>query len=234
MRDLVFLPVNLIKLAEQESWSRSLSYFIKMKALYQNNTHYNYSLRTLSDKIKCSPACLSYHIKLLQKKNLIVFNHGNVTFLGLKKLSFIYGDRSIGVPVDFKNQLDLLRSQLVRFNLASQRYNIKKSEIKMLQGNTVPFSKKEKTKSCYTGLSAVGFGKIINLSKSSGSRIRKKLCDLGVLIVDRVFSVLFDGIDKSTYINLRNTFQIPNYSLFKNGRILVQRRCAIQYFYTEA
>lgn len=231
MRDLVFIPVELIKRAEQFSWLRSLGYFVRMKRLYKNNTHYNYSLRSLAEKLKCSPACLSVHIKVLTHQGLIEFHAGNVTFLGLKRLQAKFKSNNVGVPaVNHKNQLDFLRAQIIRFNLSAQSYNIKKSGIQLRKAKkAVPFTRTEKTNSCYPGLSAQGVGYLFGLSTASGSRVRKKLEIFGLLSSKRVYSILLRGINTVDYINMKRGGQIPIYSFLKEGRVLVERRPHMEY-----
>lgn len=229
MRDTVFLPINLIKEAEQQGWLRSLAYFVRCKSLYQNNTHYNYSLRTLGERIKCSPACLSVHLKVLSDKGLISYHSGNITFSGLRKMQSTYGLKNVGVPVDFKNQHDILRGQIIRFNLSAQSHNISKTDLQNWKGGFVPFTKVEKGNSCYVGLSAKGVGNLFALSAGSGSRIRCKLKKINHLSVKPVYSVLFDNISLINFRNMRNEFIIPAYSFLKEGRVLVQRRPCMEY-----
>lgn len=229
MRDLVYLPIGLIKVSDAEYWERSLAYFVKLKSLYRNNTHYNFSLRSLGEKIKCSPACLSHHLKILEQKGLIKFHSKNITFIGLKKLSGIYGINNIAVPVDFKNQLDLLRAQIIRFNLTAQTHRIKKSGIQQRKKGFVPLTRFEKMNSSYVGLSAKGIGNLFGLSQASGSRIRKKLSDMGLISVNRMYSVLLKGIDKRDFNQLRNGFDIPYYSFIRDGKVLIERRPLMEY-----
>lgn len=229
MRDLVFLPINLIKEAEQEGWLRSLAYFVRCKSLYQNNTHYNYSLRTLGERIKCSPACLSVHLKVLEGKGLIRFHSGNLTFLGLWKLRTKWKWATIGVPVDFKNQHDVLRCQIIRFNLNEQQHKISNNGLLNWRGGFVPSTKAEKDESCYAGLSVNRIGELIGRTRATGSRIRQKLSSLNYLSVRRVYSVLYSGVSYSDYIFMRNNVIIPYYSFYKEGRICVQRRCMMEY-----
>lgn len=229
MRDLVFLPINLIKEAEQDGWLRSLAYFVRCKSLYQNNTHYNFSLRTLGERIKCSPACLSAHLKVLEGKGLITYHSGNITFSGLRKMQSRYSLKNVGVPVDFKNQHDILRGQIIRFNLSAQSYNIRKSGIQLWRKGFVPITKDEKANSSYTGLSAKRIGSLFNRSAGSGSRIRKKLKDLTQFSVTPVYSVLFDKTSLIDFKNMRKQFTIPPYSFYREGRILIQRRSCMEY-----
>jgi DNA-binding transcriptional regulator YhcF (GntR family) len=229
LRDLVYLPVELIKKADNEYWDRSLAYFVRLKSLYKNNTHYNFSLRSLAARVGCSPACLSFHLKVLVEKGIVCYHRGNVTFAGLKKLQSMYKRASIGVPVNSKHQVDFLRGQIIRFNLSAQRHNIKKSGIHKRKTKSVPFTRTEKTESCYVGLSAAGIGRLFGVSSATGGRIREKLGDFGLLSVKRVFSLLFSGISERDYRNMKWAGNIPIYSFWKQGRVLVERRTELEY-----
>lgn len=229
MRDLVFIPIKLIKDAEEGGYLRSLGYFVRMKSLYKNSVHYNYSLRSLADKLECSPACLSHHIKVLKSKNLIYQHANNLTFLGLNKLQKLHGVNNIGIPVDPKNQYDVLRCQIIRFNLSSQQYRIRKSGIQKSNLLNVPLTKTEKAQSSYTGLSAKGIGALFYLTGATGSRIRKKLNNLGYLFCKRVYSVLYDNKTHTDYINLKREAIIPIYSRYVDGAIIVERRMYMKY-----
>jgi hypothetical protein len=232
LRNLVYLPVQLIKDAEEEGWLRSLAYFVRLKSLYWNNTHYNFSSRSLSSKLKCYPATLLFHLKTLEQKGIIRYHSNNISFIGLKKLQDSYGRKNIGVPVDNINQLDILRCQLIRFNLSAQEYKIKQSGLHhcSVQG-FIPYrtSNKEKIKNNYTGLSAKGTGKLFGLSMSSGSRIRGKLSKLGFLKYDRIYSVLFQNVPPNQFKNLRNNFDIPAHSFLLNGTVYVERTPMLKY-----
>lgn len=226
----MYLPVKLIKDADNEYWGRSLAYFVRLKSLYKNNTHYNFSLRSLAARVKCSPACLSFHLKVLAEKGLVRYHEGNITFAGLWKLRSIYKMATIGVPVDFKNQYNIIRGQIIRFNLSAQEYNLRRSGIQIRRPKkSVPFDYSEKTDSCYTGLSAEGIGNLFAVSAATGSRIRQKLKILGFLRVNRVFSVLAHGIRELDYRNMKWDGVIPPYSFYKNGRVVVERRNQLKY-----
>lgn len=229
MRDIVFIPIRLIKEAEQDNWLRSASYFVRLKSLHKNNTHYNFSLRSLAEKIKCSPACLAHHLKVLESKGLLRYHANNITFLGLYKMQEKFGSKAIGVPVNFKNQNDLLRSQIIRFNLTSQEHSIKKAGIQKRNKGFVPLTRIEKFSSSYVGLSSKGIGKLLGLSAGSGSRIRSKLERLQIFSVNRVYSVLYEKISLADFKNLRNSFIIPAYSFYREGRVLIERRPCMKY-----
>lgn len=236
LREVVFLPVKLIKQANEENWFRSLAYFVRMKSLYVNNTHYGYNLRSLAKKLNCSPACLSYHIKELRIRGLVVDHSGNMTFKGLRKLGADWGYKAIGIPVDHTNQLDLLRAQIIRFNLQQQEYNIKKSGVQQCPRDQVPNTFSERMYSCYAGLSASGFGRLLKVSKTHGAAIRAKLIQIGLLTSERRFCRLIasggpsgggpaDGLLKE----MKRQGLMPMYAFIRDGYIVVQRRMELKY-----
>lgn len=230
MRGVVFLPIELIKTADNLYWLRSLSYFVRLKGLYKNNTHYNFTLRNLSAKLGCSPACLSYHLKVLSEKGLIRYHKGNVTFLGLNKLRSLFKYNVIGVPVNDKHQHDILRGQLIRFNLSAQKHKMKKSGTQMRTKGFIPFTKTEKANSSYVGLSAAGVGNVLGLSQKSGSRIREKLNTLGQFRCQRVYSVYMRNIGLKDFTIMRRGGDIPAYSFYREGKIIVERRMKMEYW----
>lgn len=229
MRVTVFLPISLIRWAQAEGWLRSLAYFVRLKSLYKNNTHYNFTLRSLSGRIGCSPACLAHHLKVLESEGLIRYHGNNVTFVGFKKLSAKYGEKNIGVPVDPKNQLEVLRAQLIRLNLGNQAYHIHKIGTQKRSTRYIPWTKTERFYSCYVGLSCIGFGKILGLSAASGQRIRRKLVRRGILDQKRVYSVIMTGIAEGDMRRMKVAGVIPIFSKLVNGKVLVERRSELRY-----
>jgi hypothetical protein len=240
LRDVVFIPVKLIKAAHEEGWLPSLAYFVRMKSLYVNNTHYNFSLRSLGGKLKCCPATLSHHLKQLGHNELIVDHAGNMTFKGLKKLQALYGQKVIGVPVNHKNQLTALRAQLIRFNLSCQNYNIKRSGVQKCQPAETPINTSERTNSCYTGLSTYGFGRVLGLSKAQGALLRRQMIGLGILSATRRYGVLFRsagtfggtppaGVLRTALIQGKANKSLPIYAFIKDGKILIERRMELSY-----
>lgn len=241
LRSTVFLPIKLIKQANTEGWFRSLAYFVRMKSLYVNNTHYNYNLRNLSKKLNCSPACLSHHIKQLRHRGLVADHSGNMTFKGFNRLGKLWGHKAVGVPVDHDHQLDLLRAQIIRFNLQQQEYNIKKSGVQQCPRGPISYTFSEKANSCYTGLSVHGFGKAIGLSPSQGGAIRAKMIQLGILSATRRYSFyggasggpsgegLPDGVLRTALIHLKIQGLMPSYAFVKDGSIWVERRMELEY-----
>lgn len=229
MRSVVFLPIELIKTADNDYWLRSLAYFIRLKSLYKNNTHYGFTLRSLAARVGCSPACLSFHLKVLKEKGLVRYHEGNITFLGMNKLRSLFKYNVIGVPVNEKHQHDILRGQLIRFNLSAQKHRIKKSGTQMRTKGFIPLTRDEKANSSYIGLSAAGVGNVLGLSPESGSRIRKKLNLLGQFRCQRVFSVYMRNIGLKDFTIMRREGDIPAYSFYREGKIIVERRMRMEW-----
>lgn len=241
MRGTVFIPVKLIKEANDKGWLRELAYFVRMKSLYVNNTHYGYSLRSLGERLNVTPACLSHYIKNLKYRGLTVEHSGNMTFLGWRKLRSKYGDKFIGVPVDHENQLDLLRAQLIRFNLSSQKYNMKRAGVQKCQPTETPDLISERFNSCYAGLSAHGCGRVWGVSKSHGALIRKKLIASGILTAVRRYGLFCvpsggtfggtppAGVLRTALRQMQTAGTAPPYAFVKHGRIYVERRMELEY-----
>lgn len=231
MRHTVFLPVALVKKANNEGWLRSLAYFVRLKSLYKNNTHYGFTLRSLAARVKCSPGCLSFHLKELNSKGLLRYHDKNVTFIGLDKIKDIDKKPTvIGISVNFKHQYDILRGQIIRLNLSAQKFNIRKHEIQLQRPRVVPHNRTESANSCYTGLSALGVGNLFGLTGATGSRIRKKLDLLGQFRCYRVFSVIMRNISLKQYEDMRWIGTIPIYSRYIDGDIVIQKRMRMEYW----
>lgn len=229
MRRVVFIPIELIKSADNEYWLRSLAYFIRLKSLYANNTHYNFTLRSLAEQVKCSPACLSHHLKLLKIKGLVRIHGRNITFLGMNKLRSLYKYNVIGVRVNPEHQHDILRGQLIRFNLSAQKHRIKKSATQMRTKGFIPLTQTEKANSSYVGLSAAGVGNVLGLSQKSGSRIRNKLNLLGQFRCKRVYSIFLRDIGLRDFTIMRRGGDIPSYAFYRDGKVIVERRMRMEW-----
>jgi hypothetical protein len=229
MRVIIFLPIGLIKQAQADNWLRSLAYFVRLKSLYKNNTHYNFTLRSLAGRMRCSPAALAHHLKILKSQDLIRYHDRNLTFCGLKKLQAQYGEKNIGIPVDRQNQLEVLRAQLIRLNLGNQAYRIHKAGIQKRSTRYIPWTKTERFSSCYVGLSCTGFGRIFGLSPSSGARIRKRLVRRGILDQTRVYSVIIAGVGEREFRRMKIEGGIPVFCKLVNGKVLVERRSELRY-----
>jgi hypothetical protein len=131
-RSTVYLPIKLINQANNENWLRSLAYLVRLKAAYKNPTFFKFSLRKVAASIKCSPACLAFHLKVLEQHGLVRFHSSNLTVTGYRALERMFRTkRFTGVTVDIKNQYDILRSLIIKFNLQRQEYRMRKNERKI-------------------------------------------------------------------------------------------------------
>jgi hypothetical protein len=162
-------------------------------------------------------------------KGLISYHSGNITFAGLKKLQGCYKVNNVGVPVNHKHQLDILRGQIIRFNLSAQGHSMKKSGIQIRKKGFVPLTRSEKINSSYVGLSSHGIGNLFCMSKATGSRLRLTLTNLQLLTVKKRFSVLYSKKGIKEYIFMKKEGIIPPFSFYIGGRILIERRPMMEY-----
>lgn len=233
VRDIVFLPIDLIYKAHNEGWTRSLGYFVRLKSLYKNSVHYKFTLNSLAKRVKCSPATLKQHLDVLSQFDLFECRDGNICFKGRERLKKQFGNKLMAVKVHQKKQTNLLRALIIRFKLAQQQYKIEKSGMHIRKkGAFVLWKFSEMAlRSNYTGLSNESIGSLYGLSKASGSRIKKGLKEMNLLDVERVYAI-FDRsrlYSKSEYEMLRITGSIPYHSSFRNGYILIEVRSSIKY-----
>lgn len=205
--------------ASDEGWLRSIAYLVKLKAIYKNCTFYNYSLRKVSEKVHCSPATLSHHLKVLEQHGLIRLHAGNLTITGLNKINKeLNSETTVGIPVRKLNQYDIVRSLLIKFSLQRQLYRIRKRRVKKLR----KISNMENANSSYAGLTCKGIGRLYGLSKESGSRIRRKLEKLGFIKRERKYKSLAEGVCYEQYRILKYDNIIPGHSFFSGGQVLVE------------
>lgn len=81
------LPYAVVDLAIEEGWVKELSYYLHITSLYGNSIIYNYSSRTLSDKMGVSKSAIHKNVKFLLEKGLFtITNNGNLVGLSVKGL----------------------------------------------------------------------------------------------------------------------------------------------------
>jgi hypothetical protein len=226
----VNIPVKLIESANNEGWLRSLGYFVRLKAAFKKPTFYNFSLRKASEAIKCSPATLAHHLRVLEAEGLIRYHSGNLTCMGKKELKKRFGCKKVErVAVSKENGFDFLRAVIININLRRQAFQSRRNEGRTTTPSFVPRSAKISYFRDYVGLSCYKIGKLISLSQSSGFRIKRKLEKIGVIKSERREVTLFYGVSLSEYYNLKRNFMIPSYSFYREGHIVQPLHCRIEY-----
>lgn len=70
-----------------------------------------------------------------------------------------------------------------------------------------------------TGMSSRSYGKMLGLSRSSGSRILSRLEGEGMIKTDRLYRILEEGVSIKGFYDMRRLGLIPSYSKFKGGLI---------------
>lgn len=70
-----------------------------------------------------------------------------------------------------------------------------------------------------TGMSSRSYGKMLGLSRSSGSRILSRLEGEGMIKTDRLYRILEEGVSIKGFYDMRRLGLIPSYSKFRGGLI---------------
>lgn len=82
------LPYAVVDLAIEEGWVKELSYFLHITSLHGNSIIYNYSTRTLSEKLGCSKSAVNRNVNFLIRKGLMsISNKGHLIPLSNKELT---------------------------------------------------------------------------------------------------------------------------------------------------
>jgi len=233
---LCWLPSKLIQAAFDEGWENSLAYLILLKKVYNKPIFYSYSLRKVSAKINCSPACLSHHIAILKQKGCLTITDGHLRLTGAKNLLKAHSSFLVAVKYA-NNKQDLitnLRYTQIKRELHRQirTITIKNEIIQMHKGKKLDYPQTKRLlklqKRLYPSISESDlnnslclsnqkFGNIVNRSKSTGIRIQKKLNHAGLIKSTRNFE--FFSKEK---FNRRAFFELDlgsNYRLSKKGYI---------------
>lgn len=195
-----WLPHKLVKQAVEEGWINTLVYFVQLRKIHSKPLFYNYSLRKLSEPLKCSPTTLSYHLKIMAQKGLIKVTDSNLLLIGSYKLRIQY--KSTLTPIKYslnrKDQLNLIRYSLINNNLYQQNKAIqeKKNVISIHKAPKLRLLKKiirkhgslsnvETSLNEKLILSNMTVGVICNRSQSTGLKIQKALNKLKVVKTKR-------------------------------------------------
>lgn len=166
----VWVPISLIEDSVLMNYHTSISYLIRLKSLYKNNTFYNFSLRSVAKKIGVSHTALAYHLRVLESKHLVRFHCGNLTIVGINKLKEYYRGRTVSVKVEenTSDQITSLRATLVIKNIKNQEYIIrKKSEIRKVHEAKESSNKETK--------------RVLKMQKKLNLKYENDFCDKTVL-----------------------------------------------------
>lgn len=94
------LPYSVVDLAISEGWVKQLCYFLHVTSLYGNSIIYNYSARTLAEKLGCSKTAIHKNVSFLIEKGLFkIDSSGNLVGLstnGLREWYMSYSGKTTG------------------------------------------------------------------------------------------------------------------------------------------
>lgn len=77
---------NMIESAIDNNWLLSLAFFYKLKVNFVNSIIYNYSLRSLANKLNISHNTVRKHISILLKYDLVSLSSGHLKLSPLKSI----------------------------------------------------------------------------------------------------------------------------------------------------
>jgi len=201
-----WLTLKLIHTANKFNWLNALATFVQLRSIHTKGIFYNYSIRSLSRQLNCSPTTLSKHIKKLADNGLISVNNGNLCLTGRDKLLKRYPSAEFPVQVSpkRKEQQAYIKFTILNSNLHKQEkiYKLKKDIIKIHQSKksdpkkTKKLLKLEKTltlnnSSLETSLSKDfilsnrNIGAMFYRSQATGLRFQKQLNKLKLIRSER-------------------------------------------------
>lgn len=183
---------TLIEQAISERWINSLAVFYSIKCKYKNSSIYNYSSRTLAEKLDINHNAINKHIRVLKQKGLIKQYSANITLISTKaKHKCTLNINKESSQEEIRNEL---RFKILEQNFRRQKYVIdKKNEARNLEAKESKpkaiFSAKEyrklrkvrRDKSMLessvnyneVSLSDKSFGEILNISKRLVTKLKK-------------------------------------------------------------
>lgn len=207
----VWLPVGLVRTANEKGWLNSISYFTQIRGLHKKGVIYNFTLRSLSRAINCSPSTLSKHLEIMATNGLISYNNGNLLCTGRAKLLLLFPGAECAIRVINKiaDQKTLVKFILIKNKLNTQ-YKItklKKDIIKIHhskrsdpKGTKKLLKAQQKLKLTNTQLetsinddfilSNRNIGATFNQSQSTGLRLQKKFNKLKLIRSQRNFKIV--------------------------------------------
>lgn len=236
MRDKIYIPYNLIEKAINEGWERPLAYWCRMKSLYKNNTHYNYSLKSLSKRLRCNHESLRKQLPALEIANIFHHHSGNVTFSGWAHLREMFGERVVPVAISRKKsiseQITILRGEIYRDNTAKQEYKMQKSRVIKCQTNIFcqpGENARGRASATYIGLSGKSLGRMVGKSQSTGNRAKLTLQRMGKLKATPMYAVVARNVPLDVFLRMKANGDIWAAAKWSNGDVLRRHRDKIEF-----
>lgn len=203
-RNKCWLPYSIVEDAVKNNWYHSLVYLVLLKEVHENNTFYNFTVRSIAKKIKVSHTVLSKHIAVLHKKRLIRFQDGHMIITSVKKVASEEQTFLVPIPTEKKflksisNIRTAIRSAVIIRNLKKQLH-VLEEKTEIIKISKAKESTKEEVKryrkllrkhgfgserslNKETVLSVYGFGNVLGKSKETGKRVKKALCSMGIIL----------------------------------------------------
>lgn len=215
LKTTVYIPSKLYTEFNNENKLDSLSYFVQLKAIFQNPKFYNYKLTKLAELLKVSPNCLKHHLDYLKSKNLFTIKNNHLQLLGINKLQQKYGKKLVYVKVQgtVKETKYVVKSIPMLSSLARQCNKVQRWD----KIDTNRAKKKRTPQFAYITLSNNKIKKLINRkSISTIQNWKSKLKSLNLI------SYKFKFIDLETYFTLFNKNIDEVYILRKNDKLTIQ------------
>lgn len=231
------LPLKLVKKAIDEEWAYSLCYFIWLRKVHRKPIFYNYTLRKVSELIKCSPATLRHHLNILRDKGLIAIQDKHLFLKGSSALRKEH--KSMLVPVLVCNnrtdQLTALRFVLPKrkLHIEDKAISLKKDIISLnngvfLEPKEFVIAMKWRKKYMWRGvnvetsmkdkltLSNSQLGYLCNRSQRTAIKIQKAFNTLGLVQTQKNWELVDTGFNRKAFFS--KYFQ-GKYKLTKAGNV---------------
>lgn len=88
------LPYAVVDLAISQGWTRELAYYLHITSSFGNGVVYNYSTRTLADKLGVSKSVINKTVNFLLESGMMRMQGDNLVGVSLKKLNDWYFDQT--------------------------------------------------------------------------------------------------------------------------------------------
>lgn len=143
-KELIWLPFSMVESSIDNSWERTLVFFIMLRKVHKKPTFYNYTLRDIASQMDCSYVTVKKHLDILKEKGMVYEKGKHLCLTGTNNLLALEQKRTkkegYFVPVKYssnkKDQITYLRYVLIKRNLRSQErgYNLSLNAILWQKG----------------------------------------------------------------------------------------------------